>query len=151
MKKILYALSALFVLCSCSKEEDEERLNYDPEALYGYWRITEIRNNGTWHAFELPQTGNRFLDVTTPEGEAEFPRTGLTFESNGEYRMQGALWTTSVPHTWQAQRFDVAVYGPGERKPFLTYEVVSLSPSYCQLVMRYGNSSSLDLRCTKVQ
>lgn len=151
MKQILYALSALFVAVGCSKKGDDERLNYDPEALHGQWHVTEIRNNDTWHAFELPQTGNRFMDVTTPEAEAEFPRTYLTFASDGEYRMQGALWTTSVPFTWQAARFDVQVYAPGESKPFLTYEVVSLSPSYCQLVMRYGQSSSLDLRCAKVR
>ena len=151
MKRILYTLAVLLVAVGCSKEKDEERLNYVPEALHGTWHVTEIRNNGTWHIAKLPETGNRFMDVTTPEAETECPRTLLTFEPDGEYRMQGALWTTSVPFTWQAGRFDVLVYAPSDREPFLTYEVVSLSPSYCQLVLRRGSSSSLDLRCTKVR
>lgn len=120
------------VLFSGCTTEDEKSFDYDLNLLYGKWRVTEINASGGW------------IDVTTYPGNSEMEPTYATFNSNGTYSGSGAFG--SGAGTYSAVGSTVITYIEG--KEFMRYEVISLTSSRCELMMKEGKTS-LRMRCQK--
>jgi len=124
-------LLAMLSLCvtSCSKD-DEDDFAYPMEQLYGKWKATELKIDGSWYdVTRYPYT--RFgMNITFYE-DGTFYGSGYLGNGSGTYKVSGKTITTYV-----------------SGKEYAVYTVNSLNGNKADLILRMG-SESLQMRVEK--
>lgn len=124
-------LLAMLSLCvtSCSKD-DEDDFAYPMEQLYGKWKATELKIDGSWYdVTRYPYT--RFgMNITFYE-DGTFYGSGYLGNGSGTYKVSGKTITTYV-----------------SGKEYAVYTVNSLNGNKADLTLRMG-SESLQMRVEK--
>jgi len=136
MKKIIGILLLAVIVLSCSKDsEAESKFNYDLNLLYGTWRITHIQNDD-----------GSFMDITTSAAESLIEPTYATFKSDFTYTGKGFFGNGNGKY--KAVGNSVITYVDGVE--FLRYDIVSLTGTECQLIIKEpGTTSSIGIKCKK--
>lgn len=134
MKKVLLSvllIASIITLTSCSKD-DEADFNYPMETLYGTWKGTDIKVDGSW------------IDVTSwLYSKFAF---SITFHSDGTYSGKGYFGNGSGTYTAKGKTIITYVNG----KEYLRYEVKSLSNNIAELSMTVdGSGETLEVKVKK--
>ena len=115
-------LLAMLSLCvtSCSKD-DEDDFAYPMEQLYGKWKATELKIDGSWYdVTRYPYT--RFgMNITFYE-DGTFYGSGYLGNGSGTYKVSGKTITTYV-----------------SGKEYAVYTINSLSGNKADLILRMGS------------
>lgn len=124
-------LLAMLSLCltSCSKD-DEDDFAYPMEQLYGKWKATELKIDGSWYdVTRYPYT--RFgMNITFYE-DGTFYGSGYLGNGSGTYKVSGKTITTYV-----------------SGKEYAVYTINSLSGNKADLILRMG-SETLQMKVEK--
>ena len=126
MKRVSFMmfLLAMLSLCitSCSKD-DEEDFAYPMEQLYGKWKATELKVDGSWYDItKYPYT--RFgMNITFYE-DGTFYGSGYLGNGSGTYKVSGKTITTYV-----------------SGKEYAVYTINSLSGNKADLILRMGSET----------
>ena len=124
-------LLAMLSLCvtSCSKD-DEDDFAYPMEQLYGKWKATELKIDGSWYdVTRYPYT--RFgINITFYE-DGTFYGSGYLGNGSGTYKVSGKTITTYV-----------------SGKEYAVYTINSLSGNKADLILRMG-SETLQMKVEK--
>lgn len=125
---ILFAMLSLCVT-SCSKD-DEDDFAYPMEQLYGKWKATELKIDGSWYdVTRYPYT--RFgMNITFYE-DGSFYGSGYLGNGSGTYKVSGKTITTYV-----------------SGKEYAVYTINSLSGNKADLILRMG-SETLQMKVEK--
>lgn len=117
-------LLAMLSLCvtSCSKD-DEDDFAYPMEQLYGKWKATELKIDGSWYdVTRYPYT--RFgMNITFYE-DGTFYGSGYLGNGSGTYKVSGKTITTYV-----------------SGKEYAVYTINSLSDNKADLTLRMGRET----------
>lgn len=124
-------LLAMLSLCvtSCSKD-DEDDFAYPMEQLYGKWKATVLKIDGSWYdVTRYPYT--RFgMNITFYE-DGTFYGSGYLGNGSGTYKVSGKTITTYV-----------------SGKEYAVYTINSLSGNKADLILRMG-SETLQMKVEK--
>lgn len=126
---LMLILAAFVFVTSCSKDNDDD-FAYPMEQLYGKWKATELKVDGTWYdVTKYPYT--RFgMDITFYEN-GTFYGSGYLGDGSGTYKVSGKTISTYVGG-----------------KEYAVYTVNSLTGTKADLTLRMGNES-LQMRVEK--
>lgn len=124
-------LMVIFGSCITSCSSDDDGFDYPMEQLYGKWKVTMLKVDGSWYdVTKYPYT--KFgMDITFYE-DGTYYGSGYLGNGSGTYKVSGKTITTYV-----------------SGKVYATYTINSLSENVAYLTLTAG-SQSLEMRAEKV-